>query len=209
MASIPTTSPSSTAYRAFIHRGVTILAVGFGKLLAVYAEPYTAWILLLLGIANLWRLWRPREHKHPKAPRLFRASPLLLGVLFGMGFETASQLSAILLAGQLNPWVLGFAFTMGMMLVDGTDGLLAARTQQLALTGHARSRQFSRVLGALVVVVSLGLAACEFGGINLNRFALPMGVFLFATIVGLRVWGSGSRGAQPLVSAGEMEGRPF
>jgi high-affinity nickel-transport protein len=188
---------------------VTILAVGFGKLLAAYADPYTAWILLLLGVANLWRLWRPREHKHPKDSRLFGASPLLLGVLFGMGFETASQLSAILLAGQLNPWVLGFAFTIGMMLVDGTDGLLAARTQQLALTGHARSRQSSRVLGALVVVVSLSLAAGEFGGIDLNRFALPMGIVLFATVVGLRVWGSGGRSAQPLASAKEVEGRPF
>jgi high-affinity nickel-transport protein len=132
----------------------------------------------------------------------------LLGVLFGMGFETASQLSAILLAGQINPWVLGFAFTMGMVLVDGTDGLLAAKTQQLALTGHARSRRSSRVLGVLVVVVSFALAAGEFGGINLNRFALPMGVVLLATVVGLRAWGSGSRAAQPLVSAGEMEGRP-
>jgi high-affinity nickel-transport protein len=121
-----------------------------------------------------------------------------------MGFETASQLSAILLAGQLNLWVLGFAFTIGMMLVDGTDGLLAARTQQRALTGHARSRQSSRPLGVLVAVVSLGLAAGEFGGIDLDRFALPMGVVLFATVVGLRLWGSGSRGAQPLVSTGEL-----
>lgn len=82
---------------------VTVLAVGFGKLLAGFIEPYTVWILVALGAANLWRLLRPKAHVHPKPPGLFRASPLLLGVLFGMGFETASQLSAILLAGQLNP----------------------------------------------------------------------------------------------------------
>jgi hypothetical protein len=45
---------------------VTLLAVGFGKLLAGFVAPYTVWILLALGFANLWRLWRPRQHKHPK-----------------------------------------------------------------------------------------------------------------------------------------------
>lgn len=190
---------------------VTILAVGFGKLLAGYLDPYTAWILLLLGLANLWRLLRPSRHKHPKPPRLFQASPLLLGVLFGIGFETASQLSAILLAGQLNPWLLGFVFTTGMMLVDGTDGLLAAKTQQLALNGNARSMQSSRALGFLVVVISLGLALGEFIGIDLNRFALPLGVVLFATVVGLRLWGGrkGSAGASPLTPVKGAERRPI
>ncbi|MEA2541857.1 MAG: nickel/cobalt transporter (NiCoT) family protein [Acidobacteriaceae bacterium] len=103
--------------------------------------PYKAWILLLLGCANLWRLWRPTRHSHPKPPHLLQTSPLLLGVLFGMGFETASQPSAILLTGQLNPWLLGLVFSLGMILVDGTDGILAARTQQMALTGNTRSVQ--------------------------------------------------------------------
>ncbi len=159
---------------------MTILAVGFGKLLAGYVEPYTPWILLLLGVANLWRLWRPKQHKHPKPPRLFQASQLLLGVLLGMGFETANQLSAILLAGQLNPWILGLVFSLGMMLVDGTDGLLAARTQQLVLAGDACSMQSSRDLGVLVVIVSFGLAGGEFAGIDINRIALPLGLLLFA-----------------------------
>ncbi|QHN02661.1 nickel transporter [Granulicella sp. WH15] len=185
---------------------VTILAVGFGKLLAGYVEPYTPWILLLLGVANLWRLWRPKQHKHPKPPRLFQASPLLLGVLLGMGFETASQLSAILLAGQLNPWILGLVFSLGMMLVDGTDGILAARTQQLALTGDARSMQSSRALGVLVVIVSFGLAGGEFAGIDLNRVALPLGLLLFAGVVGLRLWSGRTRQHQPLSVAKGIQG---
>jgi len=167
---------------------VTVLAVGFGKLLAGYVEPYTAWILLLLGLANLWRLWRPKLHKHSNPPRMFRASPLLLGVLFGMGFETASQLSAILLAGELNPWILGLVFSLGMILVDGTDGVLAARTQQLALTGHNRSLQSSRALGVLVVVVSFGIGVGELAGLDMNRLALPLGILLFLMVVSLRLW---------------------
>ena len=172
---------------------VTLLAVGFGKLLAGIVAPYTAWILLLLGFANLFRLWRPKHHNHSKPPRLFQASPLLLGVLFGMGFETASQLSAILLAGQMSPWLLGLVFTLGMMLVDGTDGILAARTQQLALAGSVRSVQSSRALGLLIVVVSFVLAGAEFGGANLDRLALPLGLVLFSSVFCLRLWGSGAR----------------
>jgi high-affinity nickel-transport protein len=168
---------------------VTLLAVGFGKMLRGWVEPYTVWILLALGLGNLWRLWKPARHKHPKVPRFFRTSPLLLGVVFGMGFETASQLSAILLAAQLNPWALGTVFAIGMMLVDGTDGFLAARTQQLAITGSLRSAQSSRVLAVLVTVVSLGLAAGEFAGADLNRVALPLGIVLFLTVILLRLWG--------------------
>jgi high-affinity nickel-transport protein len=176
---------------------VTLLAVGFGKLLAGVVAPYTVWILLALGFANLWRLWRPKQHKHPKPPRLFQASPLLLGVLFGMGFETASQLSAILLAGQLNPWILGVVFSLGMVLVDGTDGFLAARTQQLALAGHNRSVRSSRALGVLVVVVSFGVAVGELAGVDLNLMALPLGVILFASVVFLRLWSVGARWNSP------------
>ena len=172
---------------------VILLAVGFGKLLAGIIAPYTVWILLALGFANIWRLWRPKQHKHPKAPRIFQAGPLMLGILFGMGFETASQLSAILLAGQLNPWVLGAVFSLGMVLVDGTDGFLAARTQQLALAGHSRSVRSSRALGVLVVVVSFGVAGGELAGVDLNRLALPLGVILFVTVVALRLWSGSTR----------------
>jgi len=186
---------------------VTVLAVGFGRLLAGVVEPYTVWILVALGVANLWRLWKPKGHKHRMPPRLFQASPLVLGVLFGMGFETASQLSAILLAGQLNPWILGLAFSLGMVLVDGVDGFLAARTLQLAQAGYRRSAQSSRVLGVLVVIVSFILAGAELAGIDLNRVALPLGTVLFATVIGLRLWGGGVHSNVPAPAPGGTDGQ--
>jgi high-affinity nickel-transport protein len=124
------------------------------------------------------------------------------GVLFGMGFETASQLSAILLAGQLNPWALGLFFTLGMMLVDGTDGILVARTQQLARAGYTRSVQSSRALGLLVVIVSFTLAGAEFGRVDLDRVALPLGLILFASVVCLRLRSGGGR-TRVLPAAGQ------
>jgi high-affinity nickel-transport protein len=88
---------------------------------------------------------------------------------------------------------LGAVFSLGMMLVDGTDGFLAARMQQLALTGHSRSMRSSRALGVLVVVVSFGVAGGELAGTDLNRLALPLGVILFASVVFLRRWRGGAR----------------
>ncbi len=123
-----------------------------------------------------------------------------------MGFETASQLSAVLLAGQLNPLDTGIGLLAGMMLVDGTDGLLAAKTQQLALTGNVRSLKSSRALGVLVVVVSFGLAVTEFAGIDLNRFALPLGLALFGVVIGLRLWSGRTQGEQRLPVAKGIEG---
>ena len=84
-----------------------------------------------------------------------------------------------------------------MVLVDGTDGVLAARTQQLALTGHNRSVRSSRALSVLVVVVSFGVAGGELAGVDLNRMALPLGVVLFVSVVFLRLWSGGARWNSP------------
>ena len=50
-------------------------------------------------------------------------------MLLAAGFETASQFAALILTNQLNPWLVGAAFTSGMVIVDGLDGYLAASTQ--------------------------------------------------------------------------------
>src|ERR1700752_2622483 len=72
---------------------VTLLAVGAGGLLARNVEPYAPWLLILLGGINLRRLIRPStHHRHRGFARIARTSPLLLGIVFGAGFETSSQL---------------------------------------------------------------------------------------------------------------------
>jgi len=53
---------------------------------------------------------------------------------------------------QTNAWVIGAAFSSGMVAVDGVDGCLAASMQRLAVTGHNRASTASRVLGVIVVV---------------------------------------------------------
>jgi high-affinity nickel-transport protein len=167
---------------------VTLLAVGIGGLLARVVGPYAPWLLILLGVVNLWRLKTPATHPHRGLSRLTHTSPLLLGVLFGAGFETASQLSALVLAADINPWVLGALFSAGMMLVDGVDGYLASRTQSQALSGGRRALRTSKALGIFVVIFSFGLGAAELLKLDVDRIALPLGCVLFLYLITLRIW---------------------
>lgn len=167
---------------------VTLLAVGIGGLVARSLGPYAPWLLILLGAINLWRLRKPISHRHRGLSRIARTSPLLLGILFGAGFETASQLSALVLAADINPWLLGLMFSAGMMLVDGMDGYLASRTQSRAIAGGRRALRASRALGIFVVVFSFGLGSAELMKLDVDRFAVPLGCILFAYLIALRVW---------------------
>jgi nickel/cobalt transporter (NiCoT) family protein len=167
---------------------VTLLAVGVGGLLARTVGRFAPWLLILLGAINLWRLRKPVTHRHRGFSRIARSSPLLLGILFGAGFETASQLSALVLAADMDPWVLGLVFSAGMMLVDGTDGYLASRTQSQAIAGGRRALRASRSLGIFVVVFSFGLGGAELLKVDMDHIALPLGCVLFVYLIALRIW---------------------
>ncbi|WP_369792361.1 hypothetical protein [Thermus sp. 2.9] len=110
-----------------------------------------------------------------------------MGVLFGLGFETASQLSALALSAELSPLRLGLLFTLGMLLVDGVDGLLASRLQNLARDSE-RAKRASRFLGWAVVAVAFLLAAAELSALDLEALALPLGLGLFGLLVSLRLY---------------------
>jgi nickel/cobalt transporter (NiCoT) family protein len=145
---------------------------------------------------------RSRKSAQPleKVKRPIILQPFLLGMLFAAGFETASQFSALILAGETNPWLLGAVFTGGMVVVDGFDGYLAASTQKLASTGETNARKASQVLGILIVLFSFGLGGTELLGIDLDRFALPVGLTLFAVVISIRFWArSGPR--SPLLTS--------
>ena len=109
-------------------------------------------------------------------------------MLLAAGFETASQLSALILAGQGSAWLLGVAFGFGMVLVDGLDGFLAGSTQRLAANGQTRGKAASRALGIIVVIFAFGLGGAELFGIELTSVALPLGLSLFVIVLGLRIW---------------------
>ena len=183
---------------------VTLLAAGVGHVLAGRMAFLGPWMLIAIGAVNLWKVCHP-------APIVARppivAQPFLLGVLLAAGFETASQLSALILADQVNPWLFGAAFSGGMVLVDGLDGYLAASTLTLAARGNTNARMASASLGILVVLFSFGLGGAELMGYEMNRYALPLGLMLFATVIAIRMWARS--GGAVLASRGVLAFRPL
>jgi nickel/cobalt transporter (NiCoT) family protein len=173
--------------------GLTVicLAVGLGHVLAGHISVAGPWTLIALGALNLWRILRGISPAKP-LKRPIVVQPFVLGILLAAGFETASQLSALILAGRSNPWIMGLAFSIGMVCVDGLDGMLAASTQKLAALGRSRANAAGKVLGIVVVVFSFLLGSAELAGFDLDRFALPLGLTLFVVVLSIRAWARGS-----------------
>lgn len=165
---------------------VVLLAVGVGQILANRLSFLGPWTLIIIGAINLWRLLSNSKTTVARRPAV--GQPLLLGMLLAAGFETSSQLSALILAGEGNPWLLGAVFSLGMVVVDGIDGALAAATQRQAASGASRAITCSRALGVIVVIFSFGLGFSELAGFELDRAALPIGIGLFIAVVGIRIW---------------------
>ena len=165
---------------------VTLLAVGVGKMLSDRLAFVGPWVLIGIGVVNAWRLGRPvSAHRLPH--RLPIAPALLLGALMAAGFETASQFAALVLTNRLSPWLVGGAFTLGMAIIDGVDGLLAASTQTLARAGRQAARDASRSLGIVVVLSSFLLGGSEVLGIDLDPYALPLGLTLLGVVIAIRM----------------------
>lgn len=171
---------------------VILLAIGVGHLLAGRLAFLGPWSLILIGAVNLFRLLRG-SNQHPAHKHLVIAQPFLLGMLLAAGFETASQLSALILAGQSNALLVGAGFSLGMVLVDGVDGYFAASTVRRAMFGEARAKLASRILGFIVVIFAFGLGGAELFGAELTAIALPLGLSLFVVVLGIRIWGRSTR----------------
>jgi high-affinity nickel-transport protein len=88
----------------------TLLAAGMGHVLAGREAFFEPWMLILIGIVNAWKVVRPSPLSLV-VKRPLVTQPFVLGMVLAAGFETASQLSALILAYQANPWLFGAAFS--------------------------------------------------------------------------------------------------
>jgi high-affinity nickel-transport protein len=84
-----------------------------------------------------------------------------VGALFALSFDTMSQaalfaVTATQHGGIAHALILGLAFTGGMLVMDGINGLWIARLLRRA---DQRARIASRVMGLLVALISLTVAA--------------------------------------------------
>jgi nickel/cobalt transporter (NiCoT) family protein len=101
-----------------------------------------------------------------------------VGVLFGLGFDTATEvallvISAVAAVGGLPFWAelsLALLFAGGMCLFDTVDGWLMSATYRWAADAPARRVRFNIVITGLSVAVAGGIATFELGGLLGRRF---------------------------------------
>jgi len=138
-----------------------------------------------------------------------------LGVLFGLGFDTATEVALLVLAGSSAaaglPWYailcLPVLFTAGMCLLDTIDGSFMNFAYGWAFSKPVRKVYYNIIITGLSVAVALligtvellGLLANQFGwsgpfwdwvgGVDLNVIGFAIvGLFVVTWIVALLVW---------------------
>ena len=106
-----------------------------------------------------------------------------IGVLFGLGFDTATEvgllgLSAAEASRSMNVWyimVYPALFTAGMALIDTADSMVMTRAYGWALANPLRKLTYNMVITGLSVVVALGVGAIEILSLLRERWNLGGG----------------------------------
>jgi nickel/cobalt transporter (NiCoT) family protein len=156
----------------------------------------SACLVLLLGLANaltLARLWRTRRDgpfdRHLAGGAMGRVlrpvqrlvgrswHMLPVGFLFGLGFDTASEVALLVLTGReaasgLSPsdvLVFPALFAAGMVLIDTADSALMTGAYGWALREPARKLGYNIAVTALSVFVAIGVGGLELLGILVDR----------------------------------------
>lgn len=161
---------------------------------AVLGTVISAAVLLIVGLLNLrtayylhqdWKNGRACSgHKHELAGVFMRCCPrlfgnirhpfqmYLVGFLFGLGFDTASQVALLALAGSAHPGVpqyavliLPLAFASGMTLIDTANGVFMAWAYGWALMDPARKLFYNLFLTLTSSMVALAIGMVEALGV--------------------------------------------
>ncbi|MFV0462997.1 MAG: HoxN/HupN/NixA family nickel/cobalt transporter [Nostocoides sp.] len=190
-------------------------------------------LLALIGIYRVWQGLRRGEFDEHEleghlANRGFLARMLSgltatirrpwqmypLGLLFGLGFDTASEVALLVLAGSSAaagvPWyaiiVLPLLFAAGMSLLDTLDGLFMSVAYDWAFLKPVRKVYYNLAITALSVTVALLIGTIEIvavlhdagwtnpvtdwvAGLDLNNVGfLVVGLFVLVWTVAITYW---------------------
>lgn len=107
-----------------------------------------------------------------------------IGVLFGLGFDTATEVALLVLsssAAALNlPWyaflALPVLFAAGMSLLDTADGVFMAAAYDWAMLSPARRVYYNLVITGLSVAMALLVGAAGLLGLLANELDVTSGV---------------------------------
>jgi len=137
----------------------------------------------------LFRLFRPIANLVDRPGRMYP-----LGLLFGLGFDTAATIGLFITAGAASfqvSWALALAlpllFTAGMSLFDTLDGAFMARLYGWAAQHSGRHFRYNVVVTSLSIAAALLVAMVGFSEIlsqaTMSDLALPIDTTYIGFIV--------------------------
>jgi high-affinity nickel-transport protein len=135
---------------------------------------------LLAGRGFLARIFNPMFRVVSRSRHMYP-----IGVLFGLGFDTATEigllgLSATQAAQGLSFWailVFPALFTAGMSLVDTTDSVLMTRAYGWAFVNPMRKLWYNLTITAASVVVAIFIGGIEALGLIGDKLGFKEGVW--------------------------------
>ncbi len=191
-------------------------------------------LVILLGIVKIFRGMRHGQLDEPALEeqlnkrglmnRLFGSVNRLVtrpwqmyvvGLLFGLGFDTATEVSLLVLAGGAAafslPWyailTLPVLFAAGMSLLDALDGCFMNFAYGWAFSNPVRKIYYNLVITGLSVAVALIIGSIELisilvdktgirtgplaaiGGLDLNNVGYAIvAIFVLAWIIAVGIW---------------------
>jgi high-affinity nickel-transport protein len=131
--------------------------------------------LLLSGRGLLSRMFRPLFRMVTASWQMFA-----IGLLFGLGFDTATEISLFSVAAGQASGGLSFAtvmifpalFTAGMTLVDTTDSVLMVGAYGWAFLNPIRKLWYNLTITAISVVVAVLIGGIEALGLIVDKLKL-------------------------------------
>jgi nickel/cobalt transporter (NiCoT) family protein len=131
--------------------------------------------LLLSSRGFLARIFRPLFHMVSRSWQMFP-----VGFLFGLGFDTATEISLFAVAASQVSGGVSFGtvmifpalFTAGMTLVDMTDSVFMVRAYGWAFLNPVRKIWYNLTITAMSVVVALVIGGIEALGLVADKLGL-------------------------------------
>lgn len=163
--------------------------------------------LLAAALANIAALRGDGPGSSPLGRLLARPAMLVdrpwkmypLGFVFGLGFDTATEIGLLVLAGtgvaaQLPIWALlslPLLFAAGMTLVDTLDATLMGAAYALSDEDAARRRRYDRTITGCSIAVALVIGTLQLAQLAHERLDSPIGPLgdLDPTLAGVAVIG--------------------
>jgi nickel/cobalt transporter (NiCoT) family protein len=173
-------------------------------------------LVILVGIVRVFRDMKTGRFSEPELERRLDQRGLMnrllgrmtktikgpgrmypIGVLFGLGFDTATEVALLVLAAGAAsaglPWYailcLPILFTAGMSLLDSIDGTLMNLVYGWAFSRPVRKVFYNLTITGLSVAVALVIGTLELGGLLASKLNLTGAVFTWLEHVDINLLG--------------------